>query len=59
LLDNLIIRIITKAHLFQENHPSRIIVKDDFNWCPLGRGNKPPVQPGDNKKALAKENLRV
>ena len=22
-------------------------------------GNKPPVQPGDDKKALAKENLRV
>ena len=25
----------------------------------LRRGNKPPVQPGENKKALAKENLRV
>lgn len=28
---------------------------DVFNWCPLGRGNKPPVQPGEDKKALAKK----
>ena len=25
----------------------------------LGRGNKPPVQPGEDKKAVQKKNLQV
>ncbi|MGN1138031.1 MAG: hypothetical protein ACI4RM_01180 [Ruminococcus sp.] len=35
------------------NQPGNAVKQGVSNasfWCPLGCGNKPPVQPGDHKK---------